>query len=75
MKFRALGVAVGGAAAAAFLAAGTANADTAETPAPTWTPVYQTDTAEVLQQANSFINTWAVGSTFVNGDTTLVGTT
>lgn len=76
MKFRALGVAVGGAAAAAFLAAGTANADTAEAPAePTWTPVYQTDTAEVLQQANSFINTWAVGSTFVNGDTTLVGTT
>ncbi|MDD7811942.1 hypothetical protein PP713_05105 [Mycobacterium sp. CSUR Q5927] len=75
MKFRALGVAVGGAAAAAFLAAGTANADTAETPAPTWTPVYQTDTAEVLQQANSFTNTWAVGSTFVNDDTTLVGTT
>ncbi|NDJ91805.1 hypothetical protein [Mycolicibacter kumamotonensis] len=75
MKFRALGVAVGGAAAAAFLAAGTANADTAETPAPTWTPVYQIDTAEVLQQANSFINTWAVGSTFVNADTTLVGTT
>jgi hypothetical protein len=60
MKFIVLGVAAGG-AAAAFLTAATASADGT---AVTWTPTYNVDTAEVLQAANSFTNTWAVTSIF-----------
>jgi hypothetical protein len=64
MKFITLGAVVGGAAAAAFLTAATANAtETPENPV-TWTPTYNVDNAEILQAANSLTTTWAVDSIF-----------
>ncbi|MEZ0382737.1 hypothetical protein [Mycobacterium sp. pW045] len=74
MKLIILGVAAGG-AAAAFLTAATAGAEVSETPG-TWTPTYNVDTAEILQSANSFANTWAVTSIFTHSDgVELAGTT
>ncbi|MGB3284840.1 hypothetical protein [Mycolicibacter algericus] len=74
MKLIILGVAAGG-AAAAFLTAATAGAEVSETPG-TWTPTYNIDTAEILQAANSFTNTWAVTSIFTHSDgEALAGTT
>lgn len=75
MKLLGLGIVAGGAVAATLLSAATANAGTTPPPAPAWSPTYNVDTAEILQQANSFTNTWAVDSSFTHGGTTLTGTT
>lgn len=77
MKLIALGIAAGGAAAAAVMAAGIANAapgsDTAP-PAPHWTPTYTTDDAQIVQGAGSFADTWRLPASFTDGQQTLTGT-
>ncbi len=68
MKAIALGAVAGGAAVAAFLTAGAANAE-AGTSTMDWTPVYDDAAAKLLQGPDSLI--WSVPSTFtpIEGDT------
>lgn len=76
MKRIAVGIVAGGAAAAAFLTAASANAtDSAETPSVTWTPNYTVDNAVILQGQNSLADTWQLPASFTSSEgTVLVGT-
>ena len=71
MKHVALGIVTGGAAAAAYFGAAMAHADPGTE---SWSPIYGTDSATLVQAPGSQSLAWDLPASFTNGSTTLTGT-
>ncbi|WP_067976451.1 hypothetical protein [Mycolicibacter icosiumassiliensis] len=79
MKHVALGIVTGGAAAAAYFGSAIAYADdptgsTTGTGTESWSPIYGTDSATLVQVPGSQSLAWDLPASFTNGSTTLTGT-
>ncbi|UVO14333.1 hypothetical protein NM962_10235 [Mycobacterium sp. SVM_VP21] len=77
MKRVALGIVTGGAATAAYFGSAMAYADdttSGTSGAESWSPVYGTDAATLVQDQGSGSLAWELPASFANGSTTLSGT-